>query len=72
MQALEILRGIAQAVDMVEPQALQLAFGDQLPDQAMSGVERAGVFDPQSRQRIDVEKAAIVDVARRQPPVASL
>ena len=29
-QALEILRGIAQAVDVIEPQALQLAFGDQL------------------------------------------
>ena len=28
-QPLEILRGIAQAVDVIEPQALQLAFRDQ-------------------------------------------
>jgi hypothetical protein len=40
-QALKILRGIAQAIDVVEPQALQPAFRDQLFYQAMDGVERA-------------------------------
>ena len=71
-QALEILRGIAQAVDVVEPQALQPAFRDQLLDQAMNGVERAGVLDPQSGERIDVEEAPVVDVAGGEPPVAEL
>ncbi len=71
-QALKILRGIAQAVDMIEPQALQLAFRDQLPDQTMDGIERAGILDPQSGKRIDVEKTPIVDVAGGKPPVAEL
>ncbi len=44
-------------------------FCDQFSDQAMNGVERAGVLDPQSRQRIDVEKAPVVDVAGGEPPV---
>ena len=38
-QALEILRGIAQAVDMVEPQSLQHVLGDQSPHQPMRGLE---------------------------------
>ena len=33
-QALKILGGIAQAVDVVEPQALKLSLRDQLSDQA--------------------------------------
>src|SRR5216684_7473328 len=69
-QALKILRGIAQAVDVIEPQALQLAFRDQLSDQAMDGLEGAGILDPQSGQRIDVKKAPIIDVAGGEPPVA--
>ncbi len=71
-QALKILRGIAQAVDMIEPQPLQLAFRDQLFDQAMDGVESAGILDPQSGQRVDVEKAPVVDVAGGEPPMAEL
>ena len=71
-QALEILRGIAQAVDVIEPQALQLSVRDQSFDQAMDGIEGAGILDPQSGQRIDVEKAPIVDVAGSQPPMAEL
>ena len=69
-KALEVLDGIAQAVDVVEPQPLQLAFRDQPPDQAMDRLERAGVLDAQSRKRIDIEEAAVVDVAGSEPPVA--
>ena len=35
----------------------------------MDGRERAGILDPQSRQRIDVEKPPIVDVAGGKPPM---
>jgi hypothetical protein len=40
------LRGIAQAVDVIKPQALQLPVGDQSPDQAVNGLEGAGILDP--------------------------
>ena len=68
-QALKILGGIAQAIDMIEPQALQPAFRDQPFDQAMDGVEGACVLDSQSGQRIDVEEAPVVDVAGSKPPM---
>src|SRR5262249_43321352 len=66
----ELWGGTANPVDMIEPQALQLALGDQRPDQPMRGLEGAGVLDAQTGQRVDVEEAAIIDVARSQPPVA--
>ena len=66
----EILRGVAQAIDVIEPQPLQLAFFDQSLDHPMDGRERAGVLDPQTCERIDVEEAAVVDVAGGEPPMA--
>ena len=71
-QALEILRRVAQAVDVVEPQALQLALGDQPLHQAVDRLEGAGILDAQAGQRIDVEEAAVVDVAGGEPPVPEL
>src|SRR5262249_19887232 len=71
-QSLAILRGIAQAVDMVETQALQLAVGDELLDQPMRRLEGRGVFHPQAGEAVDVEEAAVVDIARRKTPVAEL
>src|SRR6185312_7588940 len=71
-QALEVLDGIAQAIDVVEPQPLQLSLCDQPLDQPMDRLERAGVLDAQARQRIDVEEAPVVDVAGSEPPVAEL
>ena len=63
LQALKILCGITQAVDVIEPQALQFAFFDQLLDQAMDGLKSAGILDPQPRQRVDIEETAIIDIA---------
>src|SRR5438445_654989 len=47
-QPLKILCGVAQAVDVIEPQALQFSLGDQSSDQSMDGGKRAGILDPQS------------------------
>ena len=71
-QALKILRGVAQAVDVVEPQSLQLSVRDQLLDQTMDGREGAGILHAQAGQRIDVEETAIIDVAGGKPPMAEL
>src|SRR6185295_5587924 len=71
-QALEILYGIAQAIDMVEPQPVQLSLRNQPFDQPMDRLEGAGVLDAQAGQRIDVEEAPVVDVAGSKPPVAEL
>ena len=71
-QALKILDGIAQAIDVVEPQPLQLSFRDQPFDQPMNRLEGACVLDAQARQRIDVEEAPVVDVAGSKPPMTKL
>src|SRR5215213_6787461 len=71
-QPLEILNGIAQAIDVVEPQPVKLSFRNQPFDQAMDRLEGAGVLDAQARQRIDVEEAPVVDVAGSEPPMAEL
>src|SRR5258708_9389868 len=71
-QTLEILRGVAQAVDMVEPQPMQSSFRDQCPDQPMRGLERAGVLDAEACERIDIEESAVCDFAGSAPPAAEL
>ena len=71
-QALEVLNGIAQAIDVVEPQPVKLSLRNQPFDQPMDRLERAGVLDAQARQRIDVEEAPVVDVAGSKPPMAEL
>ena len=52
-----------QAVDVIDPQALDLVFGDQPMHQRVHPLERLAILDAQSCQRVDVEEAAIVDVA---------
>ena len=68
-QPLAILRGIPQAVDVIEPQPVKPAFCDQPGNQPVRRRKSPGVLDPQARQRIDVEEAAIVDITRCQSPM---
>ena len=65
----EVLRGILQPVDVIEPQALDLVLGDETLHQHMDAIESAAVFDAQPSQRVDVEEAAIVDLAGRETPI---
>src|SRR6185437_5692701 len=71
-QPLKILRGIAQAIDVIEPQPLKLAFGNQPFDETMHSLEGRGILDAQSGQRVDVEKAPVVDVTGCKTPVPEL
>src|SRR5262245_55295797 len=71
-QTLEILDGVAQAVDVVEPQPVKLSLRNQPLDQAMDRLEGAGVLDTQACQRIDVEEAPVIDVAGSEAPVTEL
>src|ERR1700722_660213 len=57
---------------MVEPQPLKFSLRDQFPDQTMRRIEGACIFHPQPRERIDVEEAAVIDVARSKPLMAKL
>ena len=69
LQAPGILRGVAQAVDMVEPQALQRVGRDQSCHQRVDRLERRGMLDAQAGEVVDVEKAPVVDRRERDAPI---
>ncbi|MHC2176207.1 hypothetical protein ACVIQW_005594 [Bradyrhizobium diazoefficiens] len=71
-QPLAVLGGIAQAVDVIEPDAVQPAVGHELLHQPVRGSECAGVLDAQAGEPVDVEEAAVVDVAGGEPPMTEL
>src|SRR5215813_4299362 len=60
---------LAHAVDVIEAQPLQPAFGDQAKNQGMGRPEYVGVFNPKPGKLIDVEKPPVVDLALREPPM---
>src|ERR1700716_171274 len=68
-QTLEISRGVSKSVDVIDSQTLQSAFRDEFSYQAMNCRKGAGIFHPQSGQRIDVEETPIIDVAGSEPPM---
>ena len=61
-QLLQVTDRIEQAVDVIDPQALDLVLGDQPANEGVDLLERRPVFDAQPCERVDVEEAAVVDV----------
>ena len=60
---------ITQPIDVIEPQPVQAAFGDEAADKSMNGVEGAAVFHAQPGQRVNVEKSPVVDLAAGKSPM---
>ena len=54
---------------MIDADRVDLAVANQLPEEPMGRVEHLLVLDAQSRERVDVEEAPVVDLVRRRPPV---
>ncbi len=54
---------------MIEADAGDRAFRDEIEQQRVRGVEHARVFHAQAREIVDVEEAAIVDLVERRAPV---
>ncbi len=69
LQLLEILRGIVEAVGMIDAQAIELAVAEQFQHQSMRGLEHRLVLHAKRGEIVDVEEAAVVDVIRRHSPV---
>ena len=53
---------VGEAVDVVDAQAVDQPFGDQLEDLAVGGFEHRRTFDAQAAEFVDVEEAPPVDV----------
>ena len=66
---LGVLGGIAQTIDVVEPQTLQLIGGDQSRHQRMDGTKRRRILDPQAGEIVDVEEAPVVHRRESDAPI---
>ena len=66
LQAAGVLRRIAQAVDMVEAQALQRVLRDQARHQRM---EHGGILDADAGEVADIEEAPIVHRREGDAPI---
>ena len=64
----EVVLGIAQAVRMVDPQAVEHAVAEPLQNEGVGVGEDAILLGAQAHQRVDVEEAAIAEVAAGRPP----
>ena len=59
---------VGEAVDVVDAQTVDQAFGHQLEDFRVGRFEHRRPFDPQAAQFVDIEKTPPVDVIRRRAP----
>ena len=66
---LQVGPGLAQAVDVVDPDRVDVATIQQRVDQHVGGVQHLGVLDPDPDQRRDVEEVAVVHHGGRLVPV---
>src|SRR5690606_7743565 len=67
-QTLEVPRRIEQSVGMIDPEAVDPAALKPFEHARMVGAEHVGVFLMERYQLVDVEEAAIVDLARGPSP----
>ena len=70
--ALEVLGiglGVRKPVDMVDAQALDQVAPHQIKDQFVNASENVGLLDAKAGEAVDIEEAAVVHVARGDPPV---
>ena len=69
LKALQIGLGVEQSVGVVDAQAGHAVAGDEVENQRVSGPEHLLAIGAQRRQRVDVEKTAIVDFVGGDTPV---
>ena len=62
MEPPEVAGGVAEAVGVVDPEAVEHPLADPLEDQAVAVLEDPLVLHPQADQRVDVEEPAIVQL----------
>lgn len=67
-QPLEITGRIAHAVRMIHPQPVDRAGRNLVQDQRVGRLVDVGIFHPQADERVDIEEAAVAEVARRGGP----
>src|SRR5690242_1674402 len=71
VQPLCVLCGIAQSVDVIESQSLQVAGCNQPRDQLMDRAECCRVFDANAREICDVEEPPVVHRGKRDAPICN-
>src|SRR5262249_54572122 len=68
LQPPQVLLRIAQAVDVVDADALQLPLRDETADKPMHRIEGGAMLDAHTRKRVDVKEAPVIDLVGGEPP----
>jgi hypothetical protein len=68
VQEVRVPAGIVEAVDVIDPQALEPAVADHLEDEAVRLREHLRIFDAHAGQIVDIEEAPVVDVVDGDAP----
>ena len=63
-QSLQIAERIVETVDVIDPEAGELAFARELDDQRVGMAKNFFIFDAQRNQLVDVEKSPIIELFR--------
>ena len=69
LQALQVIAGGVQTVDVIDPQAGRAAAAYQVEQEAVDFVEDFGILHPQCGELVHVEEPAVVDLFGRDAPV---
>ena len=62
LQPIDILLGIEESVDMVDPQARELAFGEPAEQLTVRRLEQLAQLHADPGQLVDVEEAPVIDL----------
>ena len=71
-EVVEVLRGIAQAVGVVDAQPVHELVGEPAPDLLVGPLEPLGLLDPDRREGVDREEASVVELGVAATPVDEL
>src|SRR6185369_3930704 len=68
LQPVKVLLWVTQAVGMIDPQSIDLAFADQLEQQPVGVLEHCQILNAQTRQVVYVEESTVVDLIGSDTP----
>ncbi len=70
LQIVQVLARVVEAIHVVDPQPLHRATLDELKGELVRGLEHFRQFHANRRERVDIEKAPVIDLFARHAPVA--
>lgn len=68
MEAGEVGGGIAEAVGMIDAEAMDVTSSEELGDEAMGGFEDGGIFHADAGEVCDIEETSVIELLEAGSP----